>query len=70
MKFLSFNKTKILLFRIVTENPSGDVDYFITSELNAENLKSYSSQAICVRPDWLWDCHNNKALVSTDGYIL
>jgi hypothetical protein len=55
---------------IVTENPSGDVDYFITSELNAENLKSYSSQAICVRPDWLWDCHNNKALVSTDGYIL
>ncbi|EFA01797.1 DNA repair protein XRCC1 [Tribolium castaneum] len=55
---------------IVAENPSEDVDYFITSENNAENLKSYNSRAECLRPDWLWDCHNNKKFVSTVDYLL
>ncbi|XP_044255439.1 DNA repair protein XRCC1 [Tribolium madens] len=55
---------------IVAENPSEDVDYFITSENNAKNLKSYNSRAICLRPDWLWDCHNNQKLVSTVDYVL
>ncbi|XP_063907222.1 DNA repair protein XRCC1-like isoform X2 [Zophobas morio] len=55
---------------VVAENPSTDVDFFITSEDNAANLKNYNSNAVCLRPDWLWDCHNSQKLVSTAEYVL
>lgn len=59
-----------MVFRVVTENPSSDVDFYITSELNVSKYRKSDTQALFLRPDWIWHCHNELEFVSTDDYEL
>ncbi|KAJ8945094.1 hypothetical protein NQ318_005274 [Aromia moschata] len=40
------------------DDPTEDVDVILTSKENSGSLKEINSSAVCLNPDWVWDCHN------------
>ncbi|XP_066147045.1 DNA repair protein XRCC1 [Euwallacea fornicatus] len=54
---------------VLVENLEASIDIAITNEENFKTLKDIYPSAICVAPDWIWECHNCQRLTPIKEYI-
>ncbi|XP_076274123.1 DNA repair protein XRCC1 [Rhynchophorus ferrugineus] len=45
------------------------IDIIITNEKNSSIMKDMYPSALCLSPDWIWECHNTQEYVSMDSFI-
>nr|XP_023023307.1 DNA repair protein XRCC1 isoform X1 [Leptinotarsa decemlineata] len=53
----------------MADDPTEDVDVIVAAEDTSESFKEINADASCVRPDWIWKCHNESELVAFEDYM-
>ncbi|XP_018579440.1 DNA repair protein XRCC1 [Anoplophora glabripennis] len=51
------------------DDPTEHIDVIITRRESSDSLKEVNPSALCLGPEWVWDCHNSQKLLSTDAYV-
>ncbi|KAK9876594.1 hypothetical protein WA026_013973 [Henosepilachna vigintioctopunctata] len=52
------------------DDPKEDVIYIICGKDEAPNFKEINSNAICILPDWIVDCHKCRQFIPPDEYFV
>ncbi|KAJ8984372.1 hypothetical protein NQ317_003520 [Molorchus minor] len=50
------------------DDPTANIDIIVTSKENSESMKEINSVAVCLTPNWVWECHNRQKLLPIDQY--
>ncbi|CAG9772439.1 unnamed protein product [Ceutorhynchus assimilis] len=54
---------------ILVEDLEVSIDFIVTNTSNYKTFKDLYPSALCVAPDWIWECHNLQKLMPTEDFI-
>ncbi|XP_044749198.1 DNA repair protein XRCC1 [Coccinella septempunctata] len=54
----------------LVDDPTENADYLICGKEEAPNLSAVNTKAICVLPDWIFDCHKCRQFIPPDEYFV
>ncbi|KAL3276297.1 hypothetical protein HHI36_024195 [Cryptolaemus montrouzieri] len=54
----------------LTDDLTENVHYILCGKEEAQNLKGVNSNAVCILPDWVVDCHRCRQFIPPDEYFI